>query len=295
MNLNKIKDNIYYIDGAVNVGVIVKECEALLIDAALDESTARKIRRLLEESGIRLKGIIITHAHADHFGGAAYLVKSTGAKVYSTRGEKSILEMPILEPVYLFGGAYPPAALRSKFFYAPGVAVDSVITPGKANIMGFDVEIVSLKGHSLDQAGVLVQGVLFCADAVFASEVLQKHGIPLNADIQSTLDTYQWLASCKYDFYLPSHGDLTKNITPIVAANQRIVEAVSDAVLTAAQSPCTIDDIIAAACTHAGYIINNTGSYYLTHLTVMAYISYLVDQNKLKTAYTDNRQFFLPG
>jgi glyoxylase-like metal-dependent hydrolase (beta-lactamase superfamily II) len=293
MNLNKIKENTYFIDGAVNLGVITRGRDALLIDAALDESVSRKVRRLLEENRLNLKAMVITHAHADHCGGAAYLVKATGAKVYATMGEKSVLETPVLEPVYLFGGAYPPAALRTKFFHSPGVLVDGVIAPGVSKVAGFDVEIISLKGHSLDQVGVVSEGVLFCADAVFAQEVLEKHGIPLHADIKSALEAFDWIQSSTYDFYLPSHGGLTQEISPVVAANRRIVEDVMAVVLAAAESPCSIGDIIAAACAKVGYSINNTGAYYLTHLTIMAYVGYLLEQKRLTVSYADNRQFFL--
>ncbi|MDR3588305.1 MAG: MBL fold metallo-hydrolase [Negativicutes bacterium] len=292
MNLNKIRANTYYIDGAVNLGVITSGSDAMLIDAALDDSTSRKVRRLLEENGLKLKAIIITHAHADHCGGAPYLVKATGAKVYAAMGEKSVLETPLLEPVYLFGGAYPPAALRTKFFHAPGVLVDGIVAPGVTTVAGFAAEIVDLKGHSLDQIGVVSEGVLFCADAVFAQDVLEKHGIPLHASIQSTLAAFERLEAGFYDFYLPSHGALVTDISPVVAANRRIVEDVTEAVLAAAKTPCSTADILAAVCAGAGYNIMNTGAYYLTHLTVMAYIGYLLDQNRLTVSYEDNRQFF---
>ena len=292
MNLNKIKGDIYYIDGAVNLGVIVRGREALLIDAALDDSVSRKVRRLFEEAGLTLKAIIITHAHADHYGGAAYLAKATGAKVFSTVGEKSIIEVPILEPVYLFGGAYPPAALRSKFFNAPPVSVEGIIRPGLCNLEGFSFEIVDLKGHSLEQIGVACDGILFCADAVFGQEVVAKHGVPLNVDISATLDTFERLRASKYEYYLPSHGELVRDIASVVDINQNVVRTVIDKLAAVCETPQSMEDLIETTCSCTGFTIQNTGAYYLAHLTVQAYVGYLLDNNRLEACYESNRQVF---
>ena len=218
MKLHRITDNTCYIDAAVNLGLITKPGgQALLIDTGIDASTARKIRRLLEENDLELEGIVITHAHADHSGGADYLVKTTGAPVYASPAEKTVLEFPLWEPVYLFGGAYPPLPLRSKFFLAPRVEVDRVITPGTAGFPGFEdleIEVVDLAGHTLGQVGVAVDGVLFCADAVIAPEFIAKHGVPLNAHLGKTLETYDCLEGRKERRFLPSHGQLVHNLGP---------------------------------------------------------------------------------
>ncbi|HMM22344.1 MAG TPA: MBL fold metallo-hydrolase [Selenomonadales bacterium] len=292
MELNKIKDDIYYIAGAVNLGLVVKGREALLIDAALDDSASRKVRRLLEEAGLTLKALVITHAHADHYGGAAYLAKATGAKVFAAMMEKSVMEVPLLEPVYLFGGAYPPAALRTKFFNAPPVAVDGVVRPGPGSIEGFSLEIVDLKGHSLGQIGVACDGVLFCADAVFGQETVVKHGVPLNADIRATLETFERLRTSRYEYYLPGHGELAREISSLVAVNENVVRGIIDRLIAVCETPRSMEDIIAAVGDSAGLEIKNTGAYYLTHLTVLAYVGYLLDEKRLAADYAGNRQVF---
>lgn len=293
MKLNRIKDNVYYIDAPVNMGLIVNENkDALLVDAGIDDSVARKVRRLVDEKGFIIKGIIITHAHADHCGGAPYLVKSTGAEVYSTCIEKAVLENPLLEPVYLFGGAYPPQPLHNKFFLAPGVRVDSVLEPGVQNVAGCDVEIVDLAGHALGQVGVAAGGILFCADAVIAPEVLNKHGIPLNASIDRTLETFMLLDERSDSHYLPAHGTLLEDIKLVTASNRRRVEDTIDYILSLLTSRRTAEEILATACAKFNVRINNLGQYYLMHLTVMAYLGHLLDKKQITVSYRDNRQYF---
>lgn len=293
MKLNLIKDNIYYIDAPVNMGLIVNEQkEALLVDAGIDDSVARKLRRLVDENGFTLKGIIITHAHADHCGGAPYLVKSTGAKVYANSLEKSVLENPILEPVYLFGGACPPHPLHNKFFLAPGVQVDGVLENGLHNVAGCELEIVDLAGHALGQIGVAAGGVLFCADAVIAPEILNKHGIPLNASIDRAVETFTLLEQRRDNYYLPAHGTLLEDIQMVLAANRRRVEETIDYILSLLTCQRTAEELLATTCARFNVRINNLGQYYLMHLTVMAYLGHLLDKKQITTSYQDNRQYF---
>ena len=53
--------------------------EALVVDPG-DE--IEKIQEILDRHQLRVTGIIVTHAHIDHIGGAALLRRQTGAPVY---------------------------------------------------------------------------------------------------------------------------------------------------------------------------------------------------------------------
>ncbi|NPV93065.1 MAG: MBL fold metallo-hydrolase [Firmicutes bacterium] len=297
MQLNRITGCAYYIDAGINIGVIVnRRREALLVDAGIDDSVTRKVKRLLEAEGFKPVGILVTHAHADHYGGAAHLVKAGGVRVYAPAAEKPVLEYPLGEPVYLFSGAYPPAALRGKFFQGPRVEVDQVIAPGTLTVPGFEelgIEVVDLAGHSLGQVGAAVDGVLFCADAVIAPGFIEKHGIPLNAHLGRTIETYDRLRQRKEHRFLPAHGTLVEDVVPLVEANRSRVEQARGFILDLLETPRTVEEVVTAASGHFGLEINNLGQYCLTQLTVMAYLSHLLDSGEIVSAYRHNRQLLL--
>lgn len=50
-----------------------------------------KLKQLLDEKGLTLKKILLTHGHYDHFGGVAEAVKDTGAEVYIHKNDAPML------------------------------------------------------------------------------------------------------------------------------------------------------------------------------------------------------------
>lgn len=63
--------------------------EAVVIDPG-DE--IQRILAILEKHQLRVKAIIITHAHIDHIGGAAKLKAATGAPVYMNANDQPLSE-----------------------------------------------------------------------------------------------------------------------------------------------------------------------------------------------------------
>ena len=63
--------------------------EAVVIDPG-DE--IERILAILEKHGLRVKAIIITHAHIDHIGGAQKLKAATGAPVYMNAKDQPLSE-----------------------------------------------------------------------------------------------------------------------------------------------------------------------------------------------------------
>jgi len=293
MKLLELRKNVFYIGGILNIGVIANDRgDALLIDAGLDERVARRVKLVLDESKLTIKGIIITHAHADHYGGACYLSEKSGAQIYSSELEKGVIDNPILEALSLFGGAYPPAELRRKFFNAPKVVVHGTVSPGEAEIEGFPVEVVDLSGHTLGQVGIAVEKVLFCADSIATSGQIQKQGILKHANIEQSLQTCERLKSREELIFVPSHGNVLDDIGPLIAENQESINHILTLVLSMANEPVSVEDLLARICTRKAVTIKNLSQYYVYHLSILAYLGYLLDRAQISVIYRDNKQLF---
>jgi glyoxylase-like metal-dependent hydrolase (beta-lactamase superfamily II) len=258
----------------VNICVVYTKDSAVLVDSGIDENFARKLCRLLEKPA---KFLINTHSHADHCGGNAFLKDKFSVHVLAPEIERQIIESPILEPFYLFGAA-PPKELQTKFLMAKPCRVDETLEPGTLTLQDVTLSIVPLAGHSPNQVGVAVDKILFCADALFSKGAIEKYKMFVVYDVKNFLQTLDLLERSKYDFFLPSHGDLTGDITELLNLNRKVVENVSNEILKLLKTPRTFDELLTKLLNGFNIEVKNLVQYVLYRSTVHAYLSYLSDE-----------------
>ena len=116
MELLQLTDTAYHLFGGANAGLILHDRRAVLVDSGLDRDTAKKILRHIESLKITLAAVVITHAHADHCGGAATIRSRTGAPVYAPALEADVVASPIWEPLYLYSGAPAPGRAAAQVY-----------------------------------------------------------------------------------------------------------------------------------------------------------------------------------
>jgi glyoxylase-like metal-dependent hydrolase (beta-lactamase superfamily II) len=279
------------------MGLVVRDRRALLIDAGLDKDAGRRALRAVEAQGARLEAIFVTHAHADHFGGARFLQRRLRVPLYAPRLEAAMMENPIIEPLYLFGGAAPIRELRSKFTLAEPCMVSQTVEAGTLEVGPFQLEVVPLPGHALNQVGVAIDGdaghgVLFCADAVFPRQTIEKHKVLFCVDMDETLDTIGNLPAQSYSCFAPGHGPAYaagEEIEEICDANLERLEEVREAVHSALDEPQETSMLVRQVAEHFGLKITTPTAYYLTRTTVLAALSSLEGSGKVTAVINESR------
>lgn len=291
MDLIPLTSAAYHLRGGSNAGLIVRADRGVLVDTGLDKDAARKILRHVERLKITLAGVVITHAHADHFGGAATVRAQTGAPIYAPALEAAIVANPLLEPIYLFGGAAPIAELRGKFLLAEACPVDHVLEPGDIEIGGVPVTMLPAPGHAPNQMMVAGGDVLFVADAVFSPLVVAKHVIPFYHDVTAALATLDALPALdgRYTAFVPGHGPAVAEIGPWARENRERLSAISAAVHAALTEAADLAGLVQQTADRLGLVIGNPVTYSLTQTTVLACLSSLCGAGQVAAQVAENR------
>ena len=291
--LVQLRDRVWVLPGGVNIGVIGGEDgRVVLVDTGLNDTSAKKvIKAVREELDAEIAAVLTTHAHADHFGGNATVVKRTGAVVHAPAFDEAFLRYPLLQPASLFGGADPIDALRGGFLLADVSPVDVVVRPGPHDVAGVAVEAVPLFGHSPGQLGYVVDGVFFCADVVLPESVLDKYRIPYLFSLTDHLAALTTAAGVAHGVAVAGHGPILApgELAALIDLNRALADRVVSAVLDATATPRSAESILEGLLHQFGAPVADAPSYYLLQPTVFAFLSHLQREGRATHEVRDGR------
>jgi glyoxylase-like metal-dependent hydrolase (beta-lactamase superfamily II) len=282
-----LQPNVYHLQSGANMGLVVSNGQAILIDAGLDDDAGRRIKKVLDSLEVRLGAVIITHGHADHFGGCAYLRRNLPAfPVYAPSIEAAFISNPVLEGIMLSAGALPFAELQGKFTLAPACMVDHLLMTGEQEIAGITLEVIALPGHSPNQIGIRVEEVLFTADAFLPATTLAKYPVPFTVNISQALATLGYLKGLEGTILAAGHGQHLQGeptqvvIQANIAALSHLVEA---AFMCLSSGPLNEGEITQRVCQALGDPLTGAVGYYLARATIQAALVYLLEQGRVVT------------
>lgn len=293
----QVTNHLSYFDLPSKVILHTVENQAVLIDAGLDDRTARKVIKELQTRDITPSVLIITHAHADHFGGASEFKRHyPELTVMSSEADRPILEHPEYEPYYLYS-ASPLQALQTKFLQGTPIPIDQILSPdSEVELLGQSWQVLDLHGQTPGQLGLITpEQVLLTADAVFPEEVITKYRLLYHFDLDGALQTLQQLekltSSGQYQQILPGHGGPYDSLQHIIITNLQAIHETVERVQQILSEPRTREEVVARIMNE--YQIQQTvPQYFLTLSTVAAYLTYLEKNEMLTAEVADGKLIF---
>ena len=294
--LKPLGDRVWVIPGGVNIGVLVTDDgQIVLVDTGLNESSAKKALKVVhDELGGEVVAVLTTHAHADHFGGNATIVRRTGAVVHAPVFDEAFLRYPLLQPASLFGGADPLDTLRGNFLLADPSPVNVLVKPGAHQIAGIGVEAVPLYGHSPGQLGYIAGDVFFCADVVLPANVLDKYRIPYLFSLTEHLAALERTRGTPHRVAVAGHGPILEHgqLEAAVELNRALAERVAEAVLDLTATPRSAETILEGLLRRFEAPVADAPSFYLLQPTVFAFLSHLHRSGEIGHEIRDGRSLW---
>ena len=283
--LIQISEHDYYIQSPAKIGLVrLNDTEVCLIDSGNDKDAGRRVRKLLDERGWKLKAIYNTHSNADHIGGNKYLQAQTGCRIFAPGIECAFTNYPILEPAFLYGG-YPCKDLRHKFLLAQESGAED-LTAGELP-EGF--ELIPLPGHFFDMAGFRTpDDTVYLADCLSSRETLEKYRIGFIYDVGAYLDTLEMVKTLKARMFVPAHAEAAEDITELAQYNIDTVREIAEKIVELCREPLGFETILQRLFTEYGLAMNFE-QYVLVGSTVRSYLAWLKDTGKLNAVFEKNQ------
>lgn len=171
--------------------------EAVVIDPGEE---IERIQRRLADLGLKLKQILITHAHIDHIGGALKLKRLTGAPILLNENDLPLLAIMGEQAGWL--GVETPETASPDASLADGMRV---------GLDGYPAQVIHTPGHTQGSVCLYFQplNLLVAGDTLFAGSI-GRTDLP-GGNSRQILDSIhsRLLVLPEETHVLPGHGPLT--------------------------------------------------------------------------------------
>jgi len=294
MMLNKIKGSSYYIDAPTNIGVYVfKNKNCLLVDSGINSTQAKKIDEVLIQNDLHPKYIINTHSHIDHCGGNLYFKNNyPGVLIYTSQSEKLFMDNPLLHSYAQYSANPIKEIVRNNKV----VPVDSVIDYGLNKINDEKFEIIPLKGHSIEQIGILTsEKVCYLGDSIFSKDIIEKYSFPYLINIEDSINTLKSIVDIDGDFFMVSHSSVlyTKDeIVALVSKNLQNIEGYINQISDLLDQPLTREDLLENLIIINELKVKSLSEYHNYFSSVSAFLSYLYEKSNISFSIEDGKVYY---
>ena len=159
-----------------------------------------QILRILARHDLRVKAIVITHAHIDHIGGAQKLKAATGAPVYMNRNDAPLYDMLDTQASWL--GMPPPERTE----------IDNDLSEGDTLHLGqTELHALHTPGHTQGSVSlwIPVENKLIAGDTLFRDSI-GRTDLPGGNGRQILRSIHEKLLPLPEDaVVIPGHGEAT--------------------------------------------------------------------------------------
>ena len=195
------------------------DTDIILLDTGIAASDREGLTALLEEHGLRPKGILCSHAHYDHVGNAAYLRRRYGCPI-----AMPMIEAAICADATAFRANYETLTYGTiqSMFPEECFLSDVLISPDAEHLdfCGVRFGLLPLPGHSAGQMGFITpDGTAYLADCLLGPEQLQRFKLPTIMHIARDLTVMESLRSLRCPVYVLAHKTSVTELGPVIDAN----------------------------------------------------------------------------
>lgn len=294
MKLNHLLGNTWYIDCKIAWIPFYKinDTDIILLDSGRFGQEREDMMQLIADSGLRVRGIIVTHMHTDHIG-AVSRYKAQGAVVAAPEFESMFITSA--QNLRLWYSYFTTDELDG-YFDGLYFTTEHPIKPedDSVTICGVTFGIYHTPGHSVRHISVMTpDNVLYLGDALMGWEECKKVKLPFTYSISLDNATKKHLADIPASKYLLAHEGVEDSLSELIEENFRVFDRCLNSIFSLITEEMTMEQIVSATIT-AFHLNPNTNNYRFRTYSrnVGRFIDELIDRKMLAYHVHDGRAWY---
>ncbi|WP_186785859.1 MBL fold metallo-hydrolase [Paenibacillus agilis] len=236
----------YYLSGKWSVGVYLNRTNnsAVLIDSGPNAAFAKALDQMITNQGYSVGAIVNTHGHAQQCGGNEYFQdRYPNIRIYSSELAAPFVQYPWLERQCAAG----EAILLDEHEAGKRTVTDIFsYEDGPVDINGNAFMIVTLPGHCTGMIGIITpDNVMYCSDALFGHQTLERQKLLYFNDIKSTRATFNKLRKYDVSAFVLNHGGIYTDVSPLIEEHiERLEQGLQHIEELVREKPKTYEQIV---------------------------------------------------
>ncbi len=289
MQIKKIKGNTFCIDtGMTDIPFYqVNDEEIILLDSGWAQGERKGLEELLKNEGLRVVGIISSHAHIDHIGNNAYFKSKYNCVIAMSEYEALICSSTVNLKVY-----YSSQTLSEVEEHFGHMVCDTDIliseSQEKIYVAGIKFKIVHTPGHSPAHICIITpDDVAYLGDALISHEIMKGAKMPYAFILREDFKSKEKLLDLKCSRYVIAHKGIYDDITNLITDNLNFFRQRAETVLALIETSMTMEEIMKAAIHKFHISIKSIHKYAVIERMLHSYVEYLYETGRIQLNVED--------
>ena len=262
----------------------LSEKDVILIDTGYAKLDRSGLTHLIDDNGLRLRGIICSHAHFDHTGNVRYLQKRYGCPAAIQLIEAGISVNPDSYRANYVALTYGKSR---QLFLEECFTADIVIgaEDDHLDLCGARFGILQLPGHSAGHIGVVTpDGAAYVGDCLIDHDEIAAAKLPTSMFIARDLESKEYLRQLDAPAYIVAHKQVLTDraaFDALIDENIAFIHAKKQELLADLTDGMTFPEWIAAFCRRENIRTHNELKFSVVERNFSNFVAWLTDSGRV--------------
>ena len=256
--------------------------DIVLIDTGYAKLDRPGLTRLIDDNGLRLRGVICSHAHFDHTGNVRYLQQRYGAPAAISLIEAGISVNPDSYRANYVALTYGKSR---QLFLEECFTADVIIGPedDHLDMAGARFGILQLPGHSAGHIGIVTpDGAAYLGDCLIDHDQIAAAKLPTSMFIARDLESKESLRALRCPAYIIAHKQVLTDIGPLIDRNLAFILDKGQEVLDCLEDGMSFDQWIYTFCKKENVRTHNEFKFSVVERNFANFVDWLADEGRIE-------------